>query len=247
MGKPRPAAATRGAPRKGLRDRRFAISVAAVQLFTEQGLEATTVDDIAAAAGVAPRTFFRHFATKEEAAFPDHDERIEEIRAALAERREASNPVAAVLEVARASAMQYLADPELYRPRFKLVLANAAIRDRERLIDYAYERTMAEYLEAELGNHPAAAMRARAIAAGIVAAVNTALYRWAEAPKRGARRVLDRELRLLEEAFAPMLDAAAPAGVDAITVTVPASVELQLSLARALDRSLSANGADSAD
>ncbi|MEB4613632.1 TetR family transcriptional regulator [Leucobacter sp. M11] len=41
----------------------------AVGLFEERGVAATTVDDIAAAAGISPRTFFRYFATKEHAAF----------------------------------------------------------------------------------------------------------------------------------------------------------------------------------
>ena len=223
-----------GAARKGTRDRRFAISAAAVRLFTEQGLEATTVDDIAAAAGVAPRTFFRHFATKEEAAFPDHDERVVDLRAKLGERRGAANPVAAALEVARGSAMQYLDEPDLYRPRFQLVINNPAIRDRERLIDLLYERTIAEYLEDELGRSPVQAMRSRVLAAAIVAAVNSALHGWAEAPDDEAAEVLTRDLRLLEEVFAPALGAAALTGGDAITVTIPASVELQQSLAQAL-------------
>jgi AcrR family transcriptional regulator len=46
------------------------IHQAAVALFERQGVRATTVEDIATAAGVSSRTFFRHFATKEQAAFP---------------------------------------------------------------------------------------------------------------------------------------------------------------------------------
>jgi len=46
------------------------IARAAARLFVRQGLRATRADDIARAAGVAPRTFYRYFATKEEAVAP---------------------------------------------------------------------------------------------------------------------------------------------------------------------------------
>ncbi|MGU3587270.1 TetR family transcriptional regulator [Rhodococcus sp. C26F] len=50
------------------------ITLAALELFEQQGAAATTVDEIARRAGVSPSTFFRYFATKEESVYgPDKD------------------------------------------------------------------------------------------------------------------------------------------------------------------------------
>ncbi len=50
---------------------RAGLIAAALDLFERQGYEATTIDQIAAAADVSPRTFFRYFSTKEEVALGD--------------------------------------------------------------------------------------------------------------------------------------------------------------------------------
>ncbi|WUH51117.1 TetR/AcrR family transcriptional regulator [Streptomyces sp. NBC_00443] len=46
------------------------IARAAAGLFVRRGLKSTRAEDIAQAAGIAPRTFYRYFATKEEAVAP---------------------------------------------------------------------------------------------------------------------------------------------------------------------------------
>lgn len=62
----------------GLRERkkqrtREALLRVALELFTTKGYEQTTIDEIADAVEVSQRTFFRYFASKEEAAFAVHD------------------------------------------------------------------------------------------------------------------------------------------------------------------------------
>jgi AcrR family transcriptional regulator len=75
----------------GLRERskarrKAAITEAAMNLFAEQGYEATTVADIAAAAEVAPRTVALYFATKQDIALSSFSDAAERLTAALRDR-----------------------------------------------------------------------------------------------------------------------------------------------------------------
>lgn len=91
---PRPAAT-------GLRERkkrrtRDALLRAALTLFTSQGYERTTVDEITEAVDVSQRTFFRYFANKEEAAFAVQDLVESHFVAALRDRPAAEDPFTAL-------------------------------------------------------------------------------------------------------------------------------------------------------
>src|SRR2546423_2543846 len=78
---------------------RQAIIDAAFKLFLERGYAATTIDDIAFAADIAPRTFFRYFPTKESVLFHDSEAKIEVIRQRMQERPEGESAAEAVLAV----------------------------------------------------------------------------------------------------------------------------------------------------
>ncbi|BBX00954.1 TetR family transcriptional regulator [Mycolicibacterium moriokaense] len=62
---------------RGQRNRE-ALIAAALDLFTAKGYEQTTVEQIAESAGVAPRTFFHHFATKDDILFDGYADRLAE-------------------------------------------------------------------------------------------------------------------------------------------------------------------------
>ena len=234
------SAATPASP-SGRRDRRYAIASAAIHLFAERGLDATTVDDIAAAAGVAPRTFFRHFATKEQAAFPDHAERIEEIRQWLVARRSAASPLAAAIEVASASASEYFEDPDLYRPRIRLVRTNIALRDHERIVDQEYEAALVEYFEPQLAGDPAAALKARLIGAALLTAVNHVLDLWAFDESVDGAAALADALALVARTYSPVLAAGASDADGELVLRMPATAENRAAM-QALGQALLSGG-----
>ncbi len=68
------------------------ITETARRLFVERGFDATTVDDIAAAAGISRRSFFRYFGTKEDVVLGDLKARGETVAHALAARPAEEGP-----------------------------------------------------------------------------------------------------------------------------------------------------------
>ena len=87
----------------GLRERRRRetqreVSDAALALFERKGVASTTVDEIARAAGISARTFFRYYATKEDAAFAPEDDTAAAVHRDILEAIRAGAPVAAALE-----------------------------------------------------------------------------------------------------------------------------------------------------
>ncbi|GLY29623.1 TetR/AcrR family transcriptional regulator [Kineosporia sp. NBRC 101731] len=75
---------------------RTALQAAADRLFEQQGFENTTVRDIADAAGVTERTFFRYFAAKEELILDDALSWLPDLTEAIRTRPAAEGPLTAV-------------------------------------------------------------------------------------------------------------------------------------------------------
>jgi AcrR family transcriptional regulator len=161
-------------------DTRARISAAAFELFAAQGYDSTTVDAVAERAGIARRTFFRYFRSKDDVIFPDHDSLLATVQQHLAMSSELS-PVAAICGGVRLVFGSYVDDPGISVQRYRLTRSVSALRDRELASVRRYERMFSKYvrerLAGELGES-AAMLRADVIAATVVAAHNAVLREW---------------------------------------------------------------------
>lgn len=82
---------------------RAAIEDSSLRLFADKGFEETTVDDLAAAAGIGRRTFFRYYPSKNDVVVGDYEEGTRVLRAALAGADPATHPVEMVRQALRAT------------------------------------------------------------------------------------------------------------------------------------------------
>ncbi|GGM57440.1 TetR family transcriptional regulator [Micromonospora sonchi] len=194
-----PAAPSAGEP---IRDR---LARAAFELFTVQGYESTTIDDITTAAGVARRTFFRHFRSKEDVIFPDHDSVLDRVRWYLGASAN-TEPVFAVAEATRLIFESFMATPEQTLARYRLTREVAALRDREVASVARYERVLSDYLRSRLPNTSEAALAAHVAAASFVAAHNQVLREWLRSGgTQSPRPALEAALTTVADLTAPLI------------------------------------------
>jgi TetR/AcrR family transcriptional regulator, cholesterol catabolism regulator len=92
---------------------------AAVELFVSQGYDATTVDQIAAAADVARGTFFNYFPGKEDVTYAAIDRRRDEVRDIIAVTT-GPNAITRILDAFKSVAALYDADSAVRRPMLRI-------------------------------------------------------------------------------------------------------------------------------
>lgn len=153
--------------RERQRDRtREDIQEAAFVLFGEREFEDTTVAQIAERAGVAIRTFFRYFPSKEDVVFGDHPEAVARLRVALADAPSGDPPLQRVQQ-AVLSVQQPGQHPEREIIRARLIATVPSVRARFHHLAESFEEVVAESLQDDLGADPEAVAHA-SIIAGIV-------------------------------------------------------------------------------
>ena len=140
----------------GARER---LVVAAVDLFTEQGYDATTVTQIAERAGVTKSTFFRHFPDKRELLVAGQETLSRLLTEGIAEAPGNASPLEAVAAgLERASTAMGLMGRE-FAPRLKAaVAASTELQERDALKSVSLAAAMTTALVARGVPDPTAAL-----------------------------------------------------------------------------------------
>ena len=173
------------------------LAQAAFDLFDERGFEQTTVDDITDRAGLGRATFFRHYRSKDDVIFPDHDRMLNQVRERLqtASRHTAR---AAVSNAVRLVLLHYVDEGDLARRRYALTSTVPALRDREIAAVARYQRLFREFIAGWMdATAEPALLRAELTAAAVVAAHNHVLRRWLRAQSADPGAELDEAMRLM--------------------------------------------------
>ncbi|MDN3241050.1 TetR/AcrR family transcriptional regulator [Glycomyces tritici] len=169
--------------RPGLRERKkietlHRLQEEALRLFDEHGYDATTIEQIAEAAGVSPSTFYRYFPVKEDVVVQDEYDPL--IVNVFESQQEGTAPLEALRAVLTALFREFTdEDIERVRRRVRLIFSVPALRARQVGQSAATERLLARMV-AERTGRDAGDLEVRHFTALVVASWTVAISAWAE-------------------------------------------------------------------
>ncbi|MEZ5210197.1 MULTISPECIES: mycofactocin system transcriptional regulator [unclassified Gordonia (in: high G+C Gram-positive bacteria)] len=133
---------------------RAELSNLAIDLFIERGFEETSVDDVAAAGGIARRTLFRYFPSKNAIPWGDFDSHLAKMRLRL-RNTPAGLPLG---EALRRALIDFNDVPDVehehHRRRMQLLLGVPALQAHSMLMYAEWRQIVAEYVAGRLGMRP---------------------------------------------------------------------------------------------
>jgi AcrR family transcriptional regulator len=156
---------------------RAGIEAAALRLFRDQGFDATTVEQIAEAADVATRTFFRHFPSKEAVLFGDPCRETERMREVLAQRPADEHPMRSLAAAMLDAAERMEPDREQHLVRSELLETRECNHYERHVLQQRWVQDITALLAERLGSEPGDP-RASAWSMSLVSCFGAAMHSW---------------------------------------------------------------------
>jgi AcrR family transcriptional regulator len=142
---------TLGLRERKKRERRRRIEDVAIGFFEQQGFDATTIEQIAANADIAPRTFFSYFDSKDDVVLADYADRLDRIVGEL-DRRPADEPIWTALRSSFALvASDYEAEADRIARRFAIMATTPSVHARSLQLQAGWEMTLGSHIAARMG------------------------------------------------------------------------------------------------
>lgn len=154
------------------------IEDAALDLFERDGFDRTTVEAIAAAADISPRTFFHYFATKEDVVLADYAERLERVTRNLGSQPPRTPPWKALAAAFATSASDYEAERDAIVRRFRIMFAAPTVFARSLQLQAGWEDAVAVVLAERMDDRAGDDLGPRLLAATALAAMRSAMRHW---------------------------------------------------------------------
>jgi AcrR family transcriptional regulator len=167
------------------------LAEAALKLVAFQGFEETTIDQMAAAAGVSRRTFFRYFQSKEDVIIEFLSDLGAKLSAALRSRPPSEPPAEAVRQALRVFTDKFWEHPEKSNRLARVTMETPALLGRYLERQTAWKQTLAEELARRMHTDPATDLEPAVLVAVAFAAFDTALMRWAADPREDLNALIE--------------------------------------------------------
>jgi AcrR family transcriptional regulator len=188
---------------------RDAIVAAAIALFREKGFDATSIDEIAAAAEVSTRTFFRYFPTKEDVVFLDQSHEDAAFAREVADARPGEGDLDRLTRAAAMIARIAESNRAWFVDLYALVQSTPSLEARAARLQISAERVIVEALLGRGRNSRQRVERVNLLAACAVAALRASHAAWIAAGARGsADRIVADALAVLRHGFEPQAEGA---------------------------------------
>ena len=193
--------AARGRSGRPAATTRAELEQVALELFAERGFDSTTVEDIAAAAGIGRRTFFRYYASKNDVVWGEFEENLSALRTRLS-RTDPSRPLLdALCEAVLAFNRLDPAHAPWHRNRMALVLTVPALQAHSTLRYTAWRAVVAEFVGDRLGTSPSELLP-QLVAHLCLGAALTAYEQWLLDPGADLQALLAASLQALDGSWA---------------------------------------------
>ena len=177
------------------------LELIALRMFTERGFDETTVEEIATAAGVSRRTFFRYFDSKAAVLWNEFDGEVDELRTAFDQVPDDVPVMEAIRRVVVGVNGYHAEDVPELRTRMNLISSVPALQASAAPHYDAWERAVSAFAARKLGQ-PADSLYPLAIGRTTLAACRAAYDRWVAMADNDLTVYLDLALRGLGGGFA---------------------------------------------